>query len=55
MFCRFSDTIESSTDMLILSCTFEGIPTPQIQWFTTSTSDGSEKELSKSERFTICY
>ena len=51
----FSDTIENASNTLNLSCTFEGIPTPQIHWYIIPTSTGEEQQLSNSERITIIH
>ena len=51
----FNDTIENATNTFSLSCAFEGIPIPQINWYINSSSTGKEKQLSKSGRITISH
>ena len=51
----FNGTIKNATNRLNLSCTFEGIPTPQIHWYITSSSTGEEQQLSNSTRITISH
>ena len=49
----FNATIENATNTLSLSCTFEGIPIPQIHWYITFNSTGEERQLSNTERINI--
>ena len=51
----FNGTIENATNTLNLSCTFEGIPIPQILWYITSNSTGEEQQLINSTRITISH
>ena len=52
---KFNDTIENATNTLNLSCTFEGIPTPQIHWYITPDSTEEEHKLRQSGRIIINY
>ena len=51
----FSGTNKNLTSTLNLSCTFEGIPIPQIHWYVSFNSTEEELELKNSRRINISH
>ena len=49
----FNDTIKNATNTLTLSCSFEGIPTPQVYWYVTPSSTEKRQRLRNSGRIVV--